>query len=320
MEPYAPSSSIRRLGKLNSALRGKYADACCQDLSTRLAGVLSLRAFFDAVRDEGVRAEPASELLGIYLAVYDTLIDDDDEVRDLGALTVSSFLASAAFEPSNKSSLSLSPPAAQENLLDFFVNSYKNSTHLWMEAAHRLTGTDLIKLDLMQVRKHEEPNNRFSRSTLHLRPVSELFVSARTIQNAVFVEEKQNLYIDTAKEAERWAEVLYQIDNPTRDTGLALAFETWTVEGLTYLIDTLQSSTDGELGETSKPEVFTLITRVVLAAKVLMRCSSLVPSGEKDDVCAARLQKLLDIGIRASLHGLLLDLMRKVLALPQSRS
>lgn len=144
---------------------------------------------------------------------------------------------------------------------------------------------------------------------VNFRPVADLYSEARTTSNIVFVEERQNLYIDSVSEAEAWAQLLLRLDSDAWPSSVASDLETWTVEGLAHILSILQSDVDGALSPMSKPEVFALFTRVLLAAKVLIvRWETRAIGKEKgqEHVCVGLLEKLLDLGRSRLFHDLLL--------------
>lgn len=84
---------------------------------------------------------------------------------------------------------------------------------------------------------------------------------------------------------------------------LGAAFANWTTDGLSVLAETAGKQVDGPLGWTSKPEVFAIGMRVILAARVVL---SLCDVGITEDVqksCKKRLEELLEVGSQADLHG-----------------
>ncbi len=53
----------------------------------RFAAVLSINAFKTILRPDTGLPNTSGALLTVYLALYDTLNDDDEEVRDFGAVS-----------------------------------------------------------------------------------------------------------------------------------------------------------------------------------------------------------------------------------------
>ena len=263
------------------------------------------------MRDANLRPRSAPQLLGVYLALCDILVDDDEDVRDHGARTVSTLLSTIELDhlSSTTTSLSLSPPAARRRLLRFLEERYWKSAAMFVEVVRRLAGID----SMYRVKAHglcDNVEDQAKDIASQLCPVAELFLEARTTQIAVFVEEKQNLYIDTVREADEWATLVVQINPGAWDPNLTKALESWTIDGLTYFLETYENSHDrGALSPTSKPEVYTLFMRVILSARVLMTQSSQSSSNgkAKENTCRALLEKLFDLGKQRQLHDLLLD-------------
>ena len=261
---------------------------------------------------------PDLQLLGVYFALHDSLVDDDEDVRNQGARVASTVLSvtSSAATENSSTYLSLSPPAAKKRLLRFLCEGYRTSTLLYIESVSRLTGMDSVVGSASASMQGDEPQTEHGKSVLHFRTVADLSLEARTISTVVFVEERQNLYIDTVSEAEDWAEVLIWLDTNTWPSSLSSDLETWTVEGLAHIIKNLENNVDGALSPTSKPEVFTLFARVLQAAKVVtMRYEVNYSSKEKweQHECVGLLEKLLDLGRSKLFHDLLLHRIEIVL-------
>ncbi len=242
------------------------------------------------------------------------------------ASTILSVNSSAAAE-NNTMYLSLSPPAAKKRLLRFLCEGYRTSTLLYVESVSRLTGMDSVVGSASASMQGDKSQTEHGKSVLHFRPVADLSLEARTTSTVVFVEEKQNLYVDTVSEAEDWAEVLLWLDTNTWPSSLSSDLETWTVKGLAHILSNLENNVDGALSPTSKPEVFTLFARVLQAAKVVtMRYETYYSSKEKweQHECVGLLEKLLDLGRSRRFHDLLLHCIETILEeigqSPKSRS
>ena len=187
---------------------------------------------------------------------------------------------------------------------------------LCAESVCRLTGVKLALDSTSATILDNESQIGEGNSFVHLRPVADLSLEARTTSTVVFVEERQNLYIDSVKEAEDWAELLCGLDHNAWHSSLASDLEIWTMEGLAHILEILQSSIDGALSPTSKPEVFTLYTRVLLAAKVLIIRGGLYASSDgkgKENVFVGLLRKLLILGRSKHFHDLLLHRIEEIL-------
>ena len=268
-------------------------------------------------------------MLGVYLALYNSLVDDDEDVRDQGARVASTIISKtmATDGDNDTATLSLSPPAARNRLFRFLFESYESSTKLCVESVRRLTGMDSAPNFFSADMQDDEPETEQGKSVLRLRPVADLSLEARTTSTVVFVEERQNLYIDTVSEAESWTGLLLQLDPDAWPSRLVSDLEIWSAEGLEHIIEILQESVDGALNLTSKPEVFTLFTRVLQAAKVVIMRRRTHPSLEgngKEHACVELLEKLLELGRSRQLHDLLLyrieTILEEISQSPHSKS
>ena len=264
-----------------------------QALSTRLAAIRSIEGFFRSVWKLSSKDTSSPAPLGVYLALWDTLVDDDEDLRDVGAKIASQLLSRRApvGGTETKHHLSLSPPAARPRLMQLILEHYEHSSSLWNEAFVRLTGGSTFQGILQK-------KTDLGGSTL-IRPLSVMLELAKTPDTALFVEEKQNLYIDEVEEARVWADVLSEISSTEslRDM-LDHTMARWTTEGLVFLASAIADEKDGPFGWTSKPEVFTLGMRVILAAKVL------ISHGIKVNTCKILLKDILLKGLEGQLHDL----------------
>lgn len=209
-------------------------------------------------------------MLRIYLAIYATLLDDDDDIRSKGAALVSWIVPDPIVPGVDQpivGDVSLSPPAAVARLLDFICVSYSDSAKLFGGCISRLTGMNLEhNTNDHNVGQFEGTGDDLS---LHMTPVKDLLTAARKEDSSLFVEEKQNLYIDPVQEAERWSSAIHLLSPSAFQPYLASQLEEWAAEGLKYLTKVAQNEIDGPLGWTSKPEVFILGIRILEAVKVV---------------------------------------------------
>ena len=88
--------------------------------------------------------------------------------------------------------------------------------------------------------------------------------NALRLDTSLFVVEAQNLFVDPAREARRWGDVLASCP----DRGVLDALAAWVVPGLTALKEVEE---DGMLGWGSRSEVLTIVVRIVASCKVLSR-------------------------------------------------
>lgn len=197
-------------------------------------------------------------------ALYDTLNDDDDEIRNLSAETVSALL--------RKSLVAL---AAQVGLAEYISKMHVRARSFAWNVVCRMTGSKLETVD----------NIRF-----RLQPIGSQLSGAMEDDDSLFVEEEQNLFIDEVREAKLWSRIFeetaldtwnweradFDIENTWSQPHAAVA--AWVMEGLLAL-NALLAKDDGPLGWTSKPTVFALATRLLLSANaIIQRHEGLVTS------------------------------------------
>ena len=273
-----------------------------------MAAVASMKDFMTVMQVHKSISKTAPELLDVYLTLYNALIDDDEDVRDQASAVTSSLLSasSSAGDPKEVTSLSLSPLAASPRLLQFLVQEYNASVHLWSDAVRRLTGASSSPIIL---RTRDAP-------ALQLRPVQVLLQEALPTDNTLFVEEKQNLFIDEVKEAEMWASALADL-HPQPEAISNPTLETWAVEGISALSKIVKNEFDGPFGWTSKPEVFMIGMRVTLAAKSILHGHKVNNSSFGEKRCRDALITLLDIGKKQLVHDLWLQGIDDALGLDQ---
>lgn len=274
-----------------------------------MAAVASIKTFLTVLQAHDSIPNTTPELLGVYLALYDALIDDDEDVRDQASIIVSSLLSVSCRSGDSKAttSLSLSPVAASPRLLFFLVREYDESVCLWSEGIQRLTGASRSVKILPTI---EPP-------TLQFRPVDVLLQEAMRTDNALFVEEKQNLFVDDVKEAELWAGALADL-HAQPDAISKSALDTWILDGVSALTVTVRNNADGPLGWTSKPETLSIGVRVIMAAKLLLdghEVGGLPARKEKQEICRDLLSTFLDVGRENMVHGVWLQRIEEVIGL-----
>ena len=300
------------------------------DVSTRLAGVCSIRSFFEALKAHNIPPYAKAEMLYVYLALYDTLADDDEEARNEGAKVASFVLSTIQSKSINwETTLALSPPAAKAGLVLYLARDYGESPELWVQASLRLTGLiSQLEVSARVPRPGADSLPAKEQPLLHRikcledNSVARVYEEATKEQNFIFEEEKQNLYIDPIREADVWADILCQLEGSTwPDTDLAMHWYTWVHSGLTFFLETftnIDNGTvgfrDGVLGSFSKPDVFALIYRVIMCTKVIVHfqergyCGG--ASGKAKSITL--LSGVASAGRRAQLHDLLLDKMDEI--------
>lgn len=246
--------------------------------------------------------EPSSEMLRLYLLLYDSLLDDDEIVRESGAATVSKLLVPATSQGiSTRSPISFTVPAARHQLLKLLREDYHGSATLWIESWQRIIGCPSIG--------ERTDTTRFTQ----LPSPKTVLEALRRDDNALFVEEKQNLYIDEAREAELWQAVLISLDRMVWNADALQHLHSWAVKGVDALIEAAQGEEDGPLGWTSKPDVYVLGVRILLAAEAAQLFCQYEAVDVDDKALGERLRNLSFLGQKCSLRPAWMRMLRRIL-------
>lgn len=169
------------------------------------------------------------------LALYDALNDDDDDIRGVGAETMHFILERR-----------LEPFAAREQLLEWLRKVFGDSTYFHDAFCLRVKGI------------REESS----------RSIEDQLEEALIEDDALFVEEEQNLYVDEVREFAQWNALLVRSIAPAWTT-TALGLSDWAIEALTS-VRRLCDVENGLLGKLSKPRVFAICMGVVQATVALV--------------------------------------------------
>jgi len=197
------------------------------------------------------------------MALYEVLIDDDEEIREIGAGIVSQLVEK-----------SLSPYAAASEfvmwlgLMDFESNIGLSLSYY---ATLRLTGqwheaesvAEIIANDVFDSgAKKNLPEHCFP-------SVWDLLSAALKDNNDLFVREKPNLYVDEAREAEIWSEFLISLGKKNALVkNILKELAAWVAEG-EQVLQKLAHGNDESLEKTRKPAVYTIRMRIMYGRKVL---------------------------------------------------
>ena len=260
--------------------------------------MVSVQSFSKALRPAGDSPRTDAALLDVYLILYDMLNDDDEELRDIAASTASWVLSYSSVSPT--SALALGPLNASELLATLITDHYSDSVYFARRVMQYLTG--------------QESRISGSDNLSSLVPVSSLMAQHRQESTVLFVEEKQNLFIDEVREVDVWSGVLLQLKRNAYPETLIRQISSWVSEALYHLLGLVsqESGSDGLLGWTSKPESFALGVRVISIASSLASPDFSVPKALDVDQATLRmqLQSLLSAGEKAYLHDNWLRRMR----------
>jgi hypothetical protein len=259
-----------------------------------MAAVMSLNAFKRTFRATGQAPRADDGLLCPYIVLYDTLNDDDDEIRDIGAAIVSWVLSDPSSSTPN---LSFVPLAASLRFAEWLSFQYSHSADLSITAVRRL------ELHFRWI-----PLNMIDKATEVLKPVEILLTDAAQEDRSLFIEEKQNLFIDEVREADIWSRVLLRMSSEALDMWLTKLYVAWVHEGLLALTEKANAEAiDGPLGWTAKPEVFCLGIYVILGAKVVLKWAKHDSLCDCEEDIVTALRSLAEVGRRTSLHELWLS-------------
>lgn len=204
-----------------------------------------------------------SVFLDTYLTLYDMLNDDDEEIRDMAASTASWVLSYSSVSPDT--AIALGPLNASALLADFIAENFAGSVLLAQRVMSYMTG---------QTTRLSDSGERAG-----LVAVPELVTEMRQESTVLFVEEKQNLFIEEVRETDIWARVLLRMNRSAFPEILVRDLSRWVSEGIAHLSELAVEETgrDGLLGWTSKPETFTLGVRLISIASVLAAENFAVP-------------------------------------------
>jgi hypothetical protein len=171
--------------------------------------------------------------------------DDDDEIRDLAAITTTHLLRSWT---GDSTLAPVIPILSTQRIALFLAHNFVGSKHLHKEALRRLI--------LTPIGGH-----------VPTRPFAAMLANERKEETALFAREKQNLFKDETADAAFWSRVLKLVSPPGKSSVLVKEFRAWVVAALSTLIQATRGEEDGPLGWTSKPEVFALGIRVICAVE-----------------------------------------------------
>ena len=227
------------------------------------------------------------------LALYDALNDDDDEVRELAASAAAPVLGGQQ----------LAPMEAARRLLGFLASSsFASAAPFRAHAAGRMVGhVTAVSVRAAETKEEGEgEGGGGAEGPASWTPAETQLRAAMRFDDALFVVEEQNLFVDEVREARRWRDVLLSsaaAASPSPSSSSCSAREdeelralaAWTLDGLRALTRLVRGGGgagpgdvgsgeggdgDGPLGWTSKPEVFAICARILISAAALSKSSS----------------------------------------------
>jgi len=245
-----------------------------QTFDTRYAAALALRSFASTVGEK----ELAEPFVPITLAIYDALLDDDEEVRDVAAQAAASMTGKATF-----------PVAAADTMAPWMAGRFCRVPHFRAQVASRMVG-------------HVVGVAAPTEAALSWTPAAAQLEVAMRFDDALFAVEDPNLFVDEVREAERWARVLAALPRIDPDESVA-ALEAWTADGLRTLVRLAEQRGDGPLGWTAKADVFAVCSRVLRSAVALAGLSR-----DSSPTMVDLLLRFRTAGEATGVHGTLLSM------------
>lgn len=244
----------------------------------------TLEAFYSHLPESEIISYPA--FVPSLLALYDGLVDDDDEVRDVSARIVSRILGGC-----------LVPLAAQTKFFSWLEKHFMEDDSLCDTTLARLTGGNV-------------------------EPIGSQLSLAMEEDDTLFVEEEQNLFSDEVRETRIWAEILMHAKGIAWE-GVITRLSLWVVDGLDVMRSAaVAEKVDGPRGWTSDPQVFAICMRLILTGNALIahyivaredRQTS--KGGEALKSIVGGMEALLVTGVKHRLHESLLEEVRGGLCL-----
>ncbi|KAK1057256.1 hypothetical protein LTR74_014307 [Friedmanniomyces endolithicus] len=185
------------------------------------------------------------DMLGLCMAVYDLLNDDDEDIRLLAATTTSRILATDDGIACDRASV---PAVASQRLLAFMIRKWSTDPDFAQEVTHRAF-------------------HALRSGQLNVKPWSQDDAKTST---SLFAEEKQNLYVDEAREVKAWSQVLMSLPTAAVPKRLVRHLSLNFTEGLNALIFHATEPNGGPLGRSSRPEHFTLGLQIIYGAQYIL--------------------------------------------------
>ncbi|KAI9641579.1 hypothetical protein NHQ30_010391 [Ciborinia camelliae] len=232
-----------------------------------------------------------SEILPCFITLYDTLNDDDDEIRELGAQIVSSIVGKP-----------LIPLAACEEFAEWLRLKYPQDQMFGWNVICRITGSDEFI---------------FHGAYAGLSSPEDQLSAAMKQDDALFVEEEQNLFIDEVREAILWSNIISRDFKMLEENGSGK--EHWQqynhlakwILGALRKLNLLMEKVDGPLGWTSKPSMYASCIRILLGANAIIECQDSLSESISQVLHQKEIREALnlfkDLGEKNDLHPSLLS-------------
>lgn len=246
------------------------ADAGLDDktFDARFAAAESFCSFFTVIG--GQCTAPA--FLPLLLALYDTLNDDDEEVRDLG---------SAAFQ--HIAGVALVPIEAASRLLQWLATTFGQLPQFRAVLASRIVGDASLTAAAATAATAAAALESWT-------PAAEQLTAALQFDDSLFAVEEQNLFVDEVRETKRWVAVFESVSWDGENGGgvgvVLAALDRWVRGGVGKMRQVVRGQEDGPLGWASDAKVFAIATRILHGFLVLVK------SGSASDELVAEVARL----------------------------
>jgi hypothetical protein len=192
-----------------------------------------LQSFF---KNDGIQHIFGDEcILEALLVLYDSLIDDDEEVRDIGATTISSLTGKLS-----------TPLQARRDMKIWLAEKYNSSLTFTSTVIKGMTGEDALAQIIRSLDQDD----------------------------SLFVEESLNLFIDDVRELKSLVNIFCRLSETTvkevsDGSSPLIALSSWVIGGLEAL-NTLLDKDGGPLGCISKPSTYFACLRVMIVTNAFL--------------------------------------------------
>ena len=255
-----------------------------------MSAVQSMAGFREGFESISQLSEDRPDL---WFLLYDALHDDDEEIREATALTVSWLVSFDDIPVTHQQVKKILSSGLRLDTASCFSGAVGRMLRQQPDVS--LEGDDPL-------------------GYLKTKPFSYLLATARQTDTDLFAEEKQNLYLDDSKETLFWYNILrsngWNFRGRVAGTSVELpsghdpvqTLYSWTVDAIDKLRDTAQAEKlDGPLGWISAPDVFALGLAAIMAASLLLEV------GEREQLKVHDLreavERLWTVGKRTKVHG-----------------
>ena len=245
---------------------------------------------------DGLQLIPEDLQVKYCLAVYDCLLDDDEDVRAIGAQVAVKIVKGLDVV---KESDDVVPDVAARMLTSHLSSAFSSSTTLAHGCCSRTLGQHAIT------------------GITSPKALLQRLLQAET---TLFDEEKQNLYLDDVKEAKLWSQLFLSMSKEACSQGLVDVLCPWAMEGIEALTTKAEADEDGALGWATNPEVLTLGMRVLCTTNVLLGWSAAQKVDLDRSALIESLRRLGAVGKQADLPGLWMQTIDQILISSRSES